>query len=222
MKFENSAEKRVSAKHFANFRMADFKNKRILDIGCGNGLFEKYNFEDSKSILGIDLNKNEIEIARSQLKNKKVQFVVLGALNLNKIKKKFDYVVLFDVIEHLPKRKEIFVLKEATKLLNRGGKILISTPRDNFSKFLDIAWYFGHRHYTYKKIKEIISETGLRLDKIYSGGGIVDLFSILLFYPCKWILRSEIPFKNWFDKKKMEEYSSKKGIITIFAICSKR
>ena len=44
----------------------------------------------------------------------------------------------------------------------------------------------------------------------------VKLFSMILLYIFKWGLRREIPFKQWWDKKRDTEYLMEDGFVTLF------
>lgn len=217
MRFENSIERRIAGKHRANSAMADFRGKKVLDIGCGIGIFEKYC--NAGKILAIDTSREDIEVVRKEVERKNVKFILGDILKLN-IKDKFDIITLFDVIEHVPKNSELKLLNKLYKSLKKRGILLITTPKDNFTKFLDIAWYFGHRHYTAGKISELLEKSGFKTEKIYARGGIFEIVNMFLFYIFKWIFNSEVPFKNYLDKKRDEEYK-REGFVTLFIIAKK-
>jgi 2-polyprenyl-3-methyl-5-hydroxy-6-metoxy-1,4-benzoquinol methylase len=219
MKFETSIKKRLSGRHKACLSMLDCKNKKILDIGCGFGWFEQSKAKEAKEIIGIDLNKKDLEIANKECNLKNVRFKKGSVLNLKNLKENyFDFVVMFDVIEHIPLKTEQKALIQIKRVLKKKGILIISTPINNFSKFIDPAWYFGHRHYSEKELKKILNKEGFNIKKIEKRGGFWEIFSMILFYPCKWIFNSEIPFKDYFDKKRDEEYLNKKGFSTIFIV----
>lgn len=220
MKFETSIERRLSGRHKKTLEIADYQNKKILDIGCSYGWFEK---KVNAKIIAIDLCKKDLEIAKKQVKKEGVKFEYGSALNLRKYKKNyFDFAVMFDVIEHLPKNKEEIALLEISRVLKKGGTLIISTPAKNFTKFLDPAWYFGHRHYTSTYLKKLLEKTGFKPKNIEVKGGFYEVLSMILFYPSKWVLNSEIPFKTWFDAKREREYLNKKeGIVTLFITAEK-
>lgn len=107
MKFETSIEKRMSGRHKACLAMDNFKEKKFLDIGCSYGWFEKFVSKDAKEIVSIDLNEKDLETAKLEVKEKNVKFEKGSVLDLNKFEKDyFDIVVMFDVIEHIPKETE--------------------------------------------------------------------------------------------------------------------
>lgn len=217
-KFETSIEKRMSGRHKVCLKMENFKSKKILDIGCSYGWFEKFVGKKAKEIIGIDLDEKDLERAKSEVKYKNVKFRKGSALDLKKFdKEKFDIVVMFDVIEHIPKGTEKQSLDEIKRVLKKDGKLLISTPANNFSNFFDPAWYFGHRHYSKKQIKEIFEDSGFGVEKMEIRGEFWELFSMILFYPFKWFFNMEIPWKRWFDKKREIEYlKNKNGFVTLF------
>ena len=219
MKFETSIERRLAARHKKCLSIENFKGK-IIDIGCSYGWFEK-NVKNNPEIVAIDICEKDLEIAKS-VKNKNIQFEVGSALDLSKYKKNdFDYAVMFDVIEHIPKNTEEKAICEAFRVLKNKGKFVISTPASNFSNFFDPAWYFGHRHYTKRKLIGLLEKNGFSIKKVEIHGGFYELFSMILFYPCKWFFNSEIPFKKMFDKKRDKEYLSNKGYVTLFIVAEK-
>ena len=224
MRFENSIERRISGKHRANLRMLSFRGKRVIDIGCGIGIIEKNILKDAKKVLAIEPFKKDLEIAKRSVKSNKVNFICASVFEINKItNEKFDIAMAFDVIEHLPKGREIRALKKINFALNKRVKILISTPANNISKFFDPAWYFGHRHYNKKEIAILLEESGFKIQKIYIMGGVYEIINMFLFYIWKWIFDSEVPFKKFFDKKRDAEYLIKKrGFVTLFAIAEKK
>ena len=220
MRFENSIAKRLAGKHKANLKMIDFRDKKILDIGCGIGIFEKWASRKARRILAIDINKKDLEIARKEVKDKNIKFEY-GSIFDKNFNKKFDIITLFDVIEHFPEEKEIEALNKIHNILEKGGKLLVSSPCSNFSMFFDIAWYFGHRHYTKKRLYDILDKTGFKIEKIYKRGGFYEILSMMLFYPFKWFLNLEVPFKKFLDTKRDKEYE-KDGFVTWFVIAVKK
>ncbi len=224
MKFETSIEKRMSGRHKACLEMENFENKKILDIGCSYGWFEKYVGKKAKEIIGIDLDEKDLESAKKEVKEKNIKFRKNSALDLNKFKENyFDVVVMFDVIEHIPKNTEKKALKEIKRVLKKNGKLLISTPANNFSNLFDPGWYFGHRHYSKKQMQKIFENSEFEIEKIEIKRGFWETLSMILFYPFKWLFSMEIPFKNWFDEKRDEEYlKNKNGFVTLFVWSRKK
>ena len=79
------------------------KDRRILDFGCGDCEFFD-NLNDMGRLVGCDINKEKLN------KAKKRGYEVYSSLD--KIKGKFDFVILCEVIEHLSLEEAKFFLKK--------------------------------------------------------------------------------------------------------------
>lgn len=106
------------------------KGKKILEIGCGNGVQAKYiqkKFEP-RFITGIDLDKSSIEIANMEKKRKhirNIQFLVDDAQDLSKISSQsYDVVINIESAFHYPDK--VSFLKQIYRVLKPGGHFLIA------------------------------------------------------------------------------------------------
>lgn len=99
--------------------------KKILDIGCGQGLFGKLCKEELNCVVhGIELVDKAAEIAK-----KNIDKVLIGDVykNLDLLENEYyDLIVLNDVIEHIPNPEELISLIK--NRLNHEGVILFSVP----------------------------------------------------------------------------------------------
>lgn len=225
--FKESINQRLTARHLKCFQFTgEVKNKKILDIGCSFGWFEKFAVENGcKKIIGIDTDVEALLNAKNQIKDKRVKFLKGSALDLSIFEKNhFDKVVLWEVLEHLPKGAEKRVFQEINKVLKFRGMLYLSTPNRTFwSCILDPAWWLiGHRHYSLGQIEKLIKKTGFEVEKVEYGGGFYELVSMILLYIFKWIFKSEIPFKSCLEYKRENEYFDyKKGFATLFIVLRK-
>lgn len=94
--------------------------KKILDIGCGTG--EYSNSFKPKNYTGIDISSEYISHAK---KTKKGNFLVMDATNLSFPDNSFDIILIAAILHHLEDEDVKKVLKEARRVLKRGGEILI-------------------------------------------------------------------------------------------------
>lgn len=117
----------------------NLKNKKVLDIGCGTGLFIK-NFTNKDS-LGIDISSYAIEHARYNFPDKNFRL-----LNLNQEKlvgdDKFEIITMFDVIEHLYNYTYLKDIIENN--LSKDGYFIVTTPNSNsILRFFSISNFTG-------------------------------------------------------------------------------
>jgi 2-polyprenyl-3-methyl-5-hydroxy-6-metoxy-1,4-benzoquinol methylase len=146
-------------KNYKKFMPPD-KGINILDIGCGNGLFLEFlRNQEYKEIFGIDLSPENIEIC----KKKGLNISKEDAFSfLNKTKKSFDLIVMNDIIEHIPKKEVIQLLKLVRSKLNKDGIVLIKTLNMSNPISLDTLYCdFTHEWgYTEKSIKQVCAFAG--------------------------------------------------------------
>ena len=123
----------------------------ILDIGVGRKLLEKLLPEDIR-YTGLDFDFN-------------LRPDVQGNIEFLPFKNKsFDLITCFEVLEHLPFDKIVFILKELKRVSR--GKVLISLPYANlkfkFSSYLpiihniDIQWLIPKFYKKHKDRKSVV------------------------------------------------------------------
>jgi len=116
-------------------------HSKILDIGCGEGVFVNCAWRNGYDIYGLDLSEEMIKIAQSQYPHLKNRFF-LGTLSnflKNYPEEKFDIITMFELIEHLT--DPLTFLREVKDLLKPKGKIIISVPNRDA---LPIRTFFDH------------------------------------------------------------------------------
>jgi SAM-dependent methyltransferase len=117
--------------HFLSKNKNKKKNsgKKILDIGTSTGLFvyeaKKYGFNS----FGLETDEGAVVMGKKLFPEN-----VIYKEDLEKFlerKEKFDFVTLFEVLEHVQDPVEI--LEDSKKLLHAGGKLAIFVPNRNRS-----------------------------------------------------------------------------------------
>ena len=95
------------------------KDKKILEVGCGRGSFERF----MPNIFGIEYNK--LYVKEADLPN-----VIIGnAFDLSKFYDKYDIVFSTGMIEHYETKEMANLLEEQFKCLKEGGKAVVVVPR---------------------------------------------------------------------------------------------
>jgi SAM-dependent methyltransferase len=104
---------------------------RVLDIGCGGGLFLSMLQQEGAQVVGIELSRGRAEYARTSY-NLHVETLPVESNEIqNKYQEHFDVVTLWDVIEHVAYPQ--ITLVKAWTLLKYDGYLLMDTPcRDSF------------------------------------------------------------------------------------------
>ncbi|MFA4826238.1 MAG: class I SAM-dependent methyltransferase [Methanoregula sp.] len=99
-----------------------FKNKRVLDAGCGNGSYAYYAASYGAEVIAIDFS-DAVSVAQENTKNMNVQ-VVRGDITHPPFKEnKFDYIFSIGVLHHLPEPETGF--HQLIPLLKPGALISI-------------------------------------------------------------------------------------------------
>ena len=104
------------------------KGSRILEAGCGTGAQTTIMAKKNPDCFftSIDISDDSLKKAEQSLRYCKVKNVELMKADINKldfINKKFDYIVLCFVLEHL--RDVNSALSKLKKLLKKNGEIMI-------------------------------------------------------------------------------------------------
>ncbi len=106
------------------------QDKEVLEIGCGNGVQALYicaNYNPSR-IIGIDLNKGNIEIANSEKERTRIEnahFLIDDAQDLKQIpSESVDVLLNIESAFHYPDKSAF--IKEVTRVLKPGGQFLIA------------------------------------------------------------------------------------------------
>lgn len=107
------------------------QNAKVLDIGCGGGLFLSLLKGQGAEVIGIELSDSRAQYARSKHGLEIHKRPIESEFWQQDYANHFDAVTLWDVIEHV--NYPMQALQSAAKVLKQGGLLLIDTPcRDSF------------------------------------------------------------------------------------------
>jgi 2-polyprenyl-3-methyl-5-hydroxy-6-metoxy-1,4-benzoquinol methylase len=185
------------------FFLSKFKNKNILDVGCGLGFL--LSSVKSKKKTGVEISEFAIKFIQ---KNNNDINIIKGDYNILKnTNRKFDIIIAYHVIEHVHDPNDFMQTLKSS--LTKNGILIIGTPLINSF----ISNYFGPNYRLYNSFHTIL----------YNEKALIELFNRLDLK----IIKIEKPFfktqyntfKNFlrlFNKTKISPpfYGS---IITIYA-----
>jgi 2-polyprenyl-3-methyl-5-hydroxy-6-metoxy-1,4-benzoquinol methylase len=149
---------------------------RILDVGCGFGLFAAYfgQTQRRRRIVGVDPDARRIGLARGVAASLGLggHAFVVGDVRRAALEGPFDAAYVLDVMHHLPRGDQRRVLERLRGLLRPGGMLLVkditTEPRSGllFTEALDrlmVGWRqpLAYRHH--REWGEMLAELGFRV-----------------------------------------------------------
>ena len=195
----------------------------VLDVGCSVGWYAAEALaRGARSMTGLDQSNEALAVARRS--TPEATFIQGSALDLPFEDASFDLVTMFNVIEHLPRGSETRLLAEGTRVLRPGGRLALVTPHNHpLPTLADPAWYFGHRHYSRRRIASFASDAGLRVDRLELAGGAADTLDLLLYYLSRHLLRRE---RHPFDRlrrradREFQERAGRNYVVAVAQRCT--
>ncbi len=209
---------------FEYSKFKDVKSKRILEIGCAEAGLLKFYHKKGAVCSGIELS--DIRFSNALLLDKKKEINLFQAdicdpNSYNKyIKKKFDMIIIRDVIEHIDNKK--IALENIFEILKPGGKLFMSFP-PKYCAYSGhqqtIPNFFGKLPFIYmlpdamykkylkliscseKKIKYLISTKNSRVS-IRKMQEIINSLGFIILDQSRWFSRPAYAFRFNFPKIK--------------------
>ncbi len=116
------------------------EGRRILDVGCGLGMYVSRFRQFSDQVYGVDIDAEKIAQASLSLPN----LQVAPAEKLPYPDEHFDVILLNEVIEHVDDDRQS--IREAYRCLRPGGHILIYAP-NRLYPFETHGFFIGKRYF---------------------------------------------------------------------------
>lgn len=169
---------------FEKLLKENFKNPKILDIGCGPGLelkiLKKHGF---RSFSGMDVSPEMLRVARRNFPGNKFYE---GDITSKRLNKKFDAITMFSVI-HLFKRSDVTkVLKNTRAMLKPNGYLLLMAFDRKKPRKTGFMKKTGYGRGDFKRyIREYTVEESKRM--LANGGfDVVDSYTVRYRPPPGW------------------------------------
>lgn len=146
------------------FNIIGFKNITVLEVGPGLGEFESY--LNQRQVFDIDIVDNDKSILNYVSKKYKIRkkYLIKDITLLAKHLRRYNFIFLMQVLEHLPKDKYHIILRLLYNHLEKGGFIVIVVPNANNPLGL-IERYGDLQHtgsFTEQSLRDLISLSGIK------------------------------------------------------------
>lgn len=138
--------------------------KRILDAGCGIGMYSLLlgkMFAKAK-VIGGDIDKYKLQSCKTIAKELNMENVEFEYLNITKTSNKatYDLAVCIDVLEHIHDYE--LVLRNFSKLLKSGGYLYIHVPQPNQQRIFNSLKNWHHEDHAREGITKSELENKLK------------------------------------------------------------
>lgn len=155
--------------------------RRVLDAGCGNGMFSYESYLRGNHVLGVSIKRGEVE--RNQrlfhgllrAPREKLRFECANLYELESLGFQFDEIVCSEVLEHI--RDDRRVVQSFWDALKPGGILHLCCPNaehpDHQNGPIDETESGGHvrQGYTLGSYKALLGPIGFEIERSVGLGG---------------------------------------------------
>jgi 2-polyprenyl-6-hydroxyphenyl methylase/3-demethylubiquinone-9 3-methyltransferase len=193
--------------HYILDNIKQIKNLDILDLGCGGGLTCEPLARLKANVTGIDFVKDNIKIAKEHAlkSNLNIKYIHSDLESLN-IKKKYDLILMLEIIEHLDNWEHH--ISQIKKNLKPNGTIIFSSINKTLlSKYFAIYIAENLLHWIPKKthnFNKLVSPKKLKRILTLNNFNVKDITG-MNFNPLtqQWLLIKNIHPINYFCTAKI-------------------
>jgi SAM-dependent methyltransferase len=124
--------------------LPDFKDKMVLDLGCGFGWHCRYAAENgAKSVIGIDISQKMLSEAKSKTKYGNIEYICMPIEDIDFPEESFDIVISSHALHYIKSFED--VLDRVYKCLSRGGDFVFSVEHPIFTAQGPQDWYYDDK-----------------------------------------------------------------------------
>lgn len=184
-------------------RLLDLKKEDfVLDLACGSGFFSQEFYKYSKNIIGVDISRELINLAKR--KNIDINYYISSADDLKFLKNNsIDKAVCILAIQNIENVKG--VLSEVYRVLKNNGKMIFVMNHPAFRIPKKTSW-IELDDARVRRVDEYISESRLRIEM--HPGEKDSPFTVSFHRPLQYYFKL---FDNaGFLVKRLEEWNSHK------------
>lgn len=108
-----------------NLKLETNNKMRILDVGCGYGIYIEKCSAYASEVVGIDIFKEHLSIAKRRRKDN-TYLILNTAEHLAFKDNSFDAIICIETLEHISSDEE--TIKEFSRILKPGEMLIITSP----------------------------------------------------------------------------------------------
>ncbi len=111
--------------------------KKVLDVGCGGGILSESMAKQGANVVGLDMGKEPLEIARLHAKEAGVEVEYIQSTaeqHAEESPEMYDVVTCMEMLEHVP--DPLSVIRSCAKMVKPGGHVFFSTLNRNIKSYL--------------------------------------------------------------------------------------
>ena len=174
--------------------LSEKKDRKILDLGCGNGWLMNHLIELGYDAYGTDASQSGIDIAKRKNPGRFfIQDLSKDELPPELGKVRFDTIISTEVIEHLYQPKEYLDFCKKILSQNGGGELILTTPYHGYlknivlslsgkmDKHFTVLWDGGHiKFWSRKTLTGLLKEKGFKGIKFIGCGRLPWLWKSMM------------------------------------------
>jgi ubiquinone/menaquinone biosynthesis C-methylase UbiE len=187
-------------------RLMEIKREEtVLDLACGQGFFSREFAKSGAQVIGIDISRELIELARKYpLKN--IKFEVASADDLSFLKdQSVDAVVSVLAIQNIENVDG--VLKECKRILKPNGRLFFVMNHPAFRIPKESSWGWDEKTKTqYRRVDRYLSEITAKIEM--HPGADKNIKTVSFHRPLQFYFKKLS--KNGFAVTRLEEWISHK------------
>ncbi|AJA47015.1 methylase involved in ubiquinone/menaquinone biosynthesis [Clostridium pasteurianum DSM 525 = ATCC 6013] len=124
--------------------LPEFKDKRVLDLGCGFGWHCRFAIENgAKSVVGVDISQKMLKEAKNKTKSEDIQYICMPIEDINFPDNSFDMVISSLAFHYIESFQDI--LNRINKCLSSGGDFVFSVEHPVFTAQGTQDWYYDNQ-----------------------------------------------------------------------------
>ena len=223
---------RFFSQHLAAYAFARrfVRQKRVLEIGFGEGYGASYLAEVARDVTGIDMAPGNIAIAQGKYRRENLHFRHMEGTRLDFPDGAFDLAGSFQVIEHIPEPRLADHLTEVRRVLAPGGTYCLSTlnlehnmkPGKPYEKLR-----YHEKEFTGPQLRELLQQFfpsvemhGLYLTPRHQRFLRLKRWGLMKLGPARMN-----PIARFYDRVSVEDYRTKPRVsrhaLDLLAVCRK-